>query len=309
MEFLQLLDNKTKQKVNQPQTRNRLQSLRSVTSNNSSTSSFKSAKSTESLTSIGSRQGSTTSAPITPSSPLSPNRDSVFLPESQDLIDSSTSSNQTKHITVQTNTSSLSTILDIIETNQIVVSSPPSTMGSNQLPSDWSSLSTDDKLTLVMKSVAQIPVLTTEFKTLSSKIDDFGSRLNLLQIEQSNTKEALNSINTNVNLNTTNIIKLRNELETIKEDTLKNSKSLADQHALISSVKLNDSSGVLPYLQVTSELVISGIPDSVVQGSSEMEITSSVFNALKVPELKSDILSTRIIEKRTKNSSNNVKDN
>ncbi|KAH0549729.1 hypothetical protein KQX54_013189 [Cotesia glomerata] len=167
-------------------------------------------------------------------------------------------------------------------------------MDSNQLSPDWSSLSTDDKLTLVMKSVAQLPVLTTEFKTLSSKIDDLGSRLNMLQIEQSNTKEALNSINSNVNSNTTNIIQLRNELETIKEDTLKNSKSLADQHALISSVATsNDSSGVLPNYQVTSELVISGIPDSVVQGSSAIEITSSVFKALKVPELKTDILSSR----------------
>ncbi|XP_044578902.1 uncharacterized protein LOC123261374 [Cotesia glomerata] len=183
-------------------------------------------------------------------------------------------------------------------------------MDSNQLSPDWSSLSTDDKLTLVMKSVAQLPVLTTEFKTLSSKIDDLGSRLNMLQIEQSNTKEALNSINSNVNSNTTNIIQLRNELETIKEDTLKNSKSLADQHALISSVATsNDSSGVLPNYQVTSELVISGIPDSVVQGSSAIEITSSVFKALKVPELKTDILSSRLIEKRAKSFSNIVKDN
>ncbi|KAH0555252.1 hypothetical protein KQX54_016426, partial [Cotesia glomerata] len=230
----------------------RLDSLRSVTSNNSSNSSFKSAQSTDnSSQNSRSRQKSSVTSPISPQCSESPVSDSVFLSNSE----------KSSMATIHSNS---------VEGNATVVSASASTAAVNPLPSDWSSLSADDKLTLVMQSVAQIPSFATEFKLLSSKIDDFNKRLNSIQEEQSATKVELASINTNVLANTDKISKLVTALEELREDTNLNTikaKTLADQMAsLKSSCSVNqDLLTSSTNTRVSSELIITGIPDCVTE--------------------------------------------
>lgn len=58
------------------------------------------------------------------------------------------------------------------------------------------------------------------------------------------------------------------------------------------------TSSPLPTLGCTTELVISGISDSVANKMLPLEISSAVLNALDLPDLISDILSTRKFENR-----------
>ncbi|KAH0563850.1 hypothetical protein KQX54_007411, partial [Cotesia glomerata] len=198
-----------------------------------------------------SRQKSSVTSPISPQCSESPVSDSVFLSNSE----------KSSMATIHSNS---------VEGNATVVSASASTAAVNPLPSDWSSLSADDKLTLVMQSVAQIPSLATEFKLLSSKIDDFNKRLNSIQEEQSATKVELASINTNVLANTDKISKLVTALEELREDTNLNTikaKTLADQMAsLKSSCSVNqDLLTSSTNTRVSSELIITGIPDCVTE--------------------------------------------
>ncbi|XP_074096374.1 uncharacterized protein LOC141525708 [Cotesia typhae] len=195
-----------------------------------------------------------------------------------------------------------------VEGNATMVSASTSTVIVSALPSNWSSLSADDKLTLVMKSVAQIPSLTTEFKLLSSKIDDFNKRLNSIQEEQSATKVKLASINTNVLANTDKISKMVTALEELREDTNLNTrkaKTLADQMAsLKSSCSVNqDVSTSSTNTRVSSELIITGIPDCVTESLSSLEIASGVFEVLNISNLITDILTIRKIDKNQKTNS------
>ncbi|KAH0548490.1 hypothetical protein KQX54_001611 [Cotesia glomerata] len=212
------LDSKNKNKSSQ----SRLLSLRSVTSNNSSSSSFKSALS--STSSIRNRTPSTESrlsisSPVTPTSPqsaLSPTSDSVFYPEQHSVGDNMANSGSSQ----STSTSTVNPTESGKVENE--VSNIPNPMLENSLPSGWLTLSTDDKLTLVMQSVAQIPLLTMEFKSLSSRIDVFGKRLNELQEKQSSTNEVLATLSQSSSSHSADIRKLNKELETLKENTTKN---------------------------------------------------------------------------------------
>ncbi|XP_074111723.1 uncharacterized protein LOC141535623 [Cotesia typhae] len=268
----------------------RLNSLRSVTSNNSSNSSFKSAQSTDRPSQNSrSKQKSGVISPVSPQCSESSVSDSVFLPDSGKLSMATMHSNS-------------------VEVNATMVSASTSTAIVNALPSNWSSLSADDKLTLVMKSVAQIPSLTTEFKLLSSKIDDFNKRLNSIQEEQSATKVKLASINTNVLANTDKISKMVTALEELREDTNLNTrkaKTLADQMAsLKSSCSVNqDVSTSSTNTRVSSELIITGIPDCVTESLSSLEIASGVFEVLNISNLITDILTIRKIDKKQKTNS------
>lgn len=256
----------------------RVDSLRSVTSNNSSTSSFKSAKSTNSpIQSAGTKLMTSLSSPVTPTGLLSPGSDSVFSPEPDNILRDN--QNRDKLISKET-TAILSSAM-------------------TSLPNGWSSMTTDDKLTSVMQSVAQIPALSTLLQSLSSKVDDFGNRLNILQEEQSTTNEKLTTLITNVATNHNKIAILTTELDKLKDEvasTVKSTEAVVDKMDLLKSRSTTS--------QDTSQLIIAGIPDPVVESLPSLEIATAVFKVLGVPELKSDILAIRKIDKKQEVDSN-----
>ncbi|KAH0561180.1 hypothetical protein KQX54_014102 [Cotesia glomerata] len=224
---------------------NRLNSLRSVKSQNSSTSSFKSAKSSSNkLTNEKSQSGYP--SPITPTFLLSPSRDTIFSPATMSTATTSDNQNEKESTT----------------TNSIPIAD---TESQDTLPEGWSTMSNSEMLTAVMRSLssqkvvlAQIPSLNSSLKTMFAKIDNLGKRMDSLQNEQTKAKEKLADLSSSIITNSQKINDVNLELEALKTESTEMAKTLA---------------GVLQS---------SGIPESVLTGSTPMDIASSVFKELNI---------------------------
>ncbi|KAH0540103.1 hypothetical protein KQX54_012734 [Cotesia glomerata] len=196
------------------------------------------------------------------------------------------------------------------ETNTIMTeSAQKSTQGS--LPEGWPGMTTDEKLTTVMKSlvsltiaVAEIPEIKTQSTALFTKLDILTDSLNKLQDENVKIRDELAKLNDKLITNANNTNQLETKLATFTEQLNTKTKTLSEEISLLKSVALinPEVSDLLPSSHSTSELLISGIPESVSLHLSPEDITTENFSKLLIPELKSDILCIREIKKKAKPS-------
>ncbi|KAH0563651.1 hypothetical protein KQX54_003800 [Cotesia glomerata] len=258
--------------------KSRLTSLRSASSTNSSISSFKSL---DSPLSIQNRLSSSRSqpeffSPVSPTFVQSPTSDSVFTPSTPREI------------------------------NTVMTESPQKST-QESLPEGWPGMTTDEKLTTVMKSlvsltiaVAEIPEIKAQSTSLSTKFDILTDSLNKLQVENVKTRDELAKLNDKLVANANNTSQIETKLVTLTEQLNTKTQTLSDEILLLKSVAMinPDVSDLLPSSHPTSELVISGIPESVSLHLSPEDITTEIFNKLFISDLKSDILCVREIKKR-----------
>ncbi|KAH0537977.1 hypothetical protein KQX54_002416 [Cotesia glomerata] len=256
---------------------NRLASLKSVNSDNSSTSSFKSAKSSKNSPALVSKtnQKPSASSPTSPAFLLSPASDSVF--------DSPTSST-----------------LTMSESAKQTIPNPEAinSESQNELPDGWFNKSTDEKLTLLMKtlsthsqSLSEIPNITKKFNELSTKFDNINKRLDDLHDKQSETKDQVDKLTSDLTKNSKTIKELKSKVEKLEDETIANSRALSGKIAAITSQTLMTSSTVV---QQTSELIISGVPEPVATELSPADIADKVFEVLNITNLKQDILIKKV---------------
>ncbi|KAH0549769.1 hypothetical protein KQX54_013778 [Cotesia glomerata] len=139
--------------------------------------------------------------------------------------------------------------------------STATTKSQDTLPEGWSTMSNSEMLTVVMRSLssqkvvlAQIPSLNSSLKTIFAKIDNLGKRIDSLQNEQTKAKEKLADLSSSIITNSQKINDVNLELEALKTESTEMAKTLAG--VLQSKTSTSSSS---------SELVISGIPESVSQ--------------------------------------------
>ncbi|KAH0549818.1 hypothetical protein KQX54_014522, partial [Cotesia glomerata] len=249
----------------------RLQSLRSVSSkksvlsNKSSDSSFKSTRSR-------SNTDSSAPSPVTPTLPLSPTSDSVFSPL----------------------TSSANTIMSKGTSNSV-----PET-----LPAGWTSMSSDEKLTAVMESLVSFSSIKDDVKILNSKFDDLNYRLKVLQTDHVTTKREVTELQKCLTENTGQITELANKLVALEVSTASKAAAVSEEINCLKNrmTTYPGSSEMQTTMQVSSELIVSGIPESVVSNLTPSQISSSIFDVLKVPELKADILCIRKVDVKSESS-------
>ncbi|XP_044593679.1 uncharacterized protein LOC123271424 [Cotesia glomerata] len=164
-----------------------------------------------------------------------------------------------------------------------------------QLPTNWSEKSLDDKITALMEQFLSANM------SVNKKLEELGTRIADLKVSQATTMNELSEVKSNVKINADSISKLNTDIEKLKEanevDMNIMHTKLIDLSKSISS-ESKATSSTLPTLGCTTELVISGIPDSVANKMLPLEISSAVLNALDLPNLVSDILSTRKFENR-----------
>ncbi|KAH0561137.1 hypothetical protein KQX54_013587 [Cotesia glomerata] len=146
-----------------------------------------------------------------------------------------------------------------------------------KLPDNWSTMNTDEKLTSMMT------VFLTSTKMMSDKIDEFG--------------ETIKSLQEKVTTNTSSIKKLETDFVTLKHDSIANSTSISNEMCKLREevVGLKDATGSsqqrIPSINA-SDLLISGIPESIASKLTPLQVSSSIFNKLGVSHLKNDILSS-----------------
>ncbi|KAH0552397.1 hypothetical protein KQX54_009422 [Cotesia glomerata] len=194
------------------------------------------------------------------------------------------------------------------EINTVMTESPQKST-QESLPEGWPGMTTDEKLTTVMKSlvsltiaVAEIPEIKAQSTSLSTKFDILTDSLNKLQVENVKTRDELAKLNDKLVTNANNTSQIETKLVTLTEQLNTKTQTLSDEILLLKSVAMinPDVSDLLPSSHPTSELVISGIPESVSLHLSPEDITTEIFNKLFISDLKSDILCVREIKKKTK---------
>lgn len=114
------------------------------------------------------------------------------------------------------------------------------------------------------------------------------------------TRDELSKLNDKLTTNADNTKQLETKLAIFSEQFDAKIQTLSEEISLLKSVALinPEASILLPSLHPTSELVISGIPESVSLHLSPEDISTEISSKLLIPELKSDILSVREIKKK-----------
>ncbi|KAH0561037.1 hypothetical protein KQX54_011603 [Cotesia glomerata] len=251
---------------------------------------------------ICSQSDSCTVSPGTPY--FSPTDDSVFLSTttvSETMSSTSTINTDTDPGALST-MSSMSTLSFLSHlggacsaNNNQAQDATLSLIESNELPQGWLTMTADERLTLVMLSLRlqsqklqQLSNLTRQVQTLTNTIDHLSRNLSSMQTEQTAIKEDLAKLNEVV---------MTQDIATLKA----------------SSFEIPPPSAVQAVCQSTSELVISGIPESVIAAISTEDIIDSIFNVRNVSHLKSDVLNARRFDKKRTNSgkarNNNIRKN
>lgn len=105
------------------------------------------------------------------------------------------------------------------------------------------------------------------------------------------------------------IAKLSEDFSVFKNNTIKDLKLVNIEltklkNEVNSYAMVLEKSGLHAMAQIFSELVISGISETVASRISPDKVTACVFNVLKVSSLTSDVLTTRKVEVKRKPSSN-----
>lgn len=190
--------------------------------------------------------------------------------------------------------------------NPTDVFSPPNpTSTSAVLPEDWEKKSFDEKMTaLMLKFLTSDSIVNKELKDLGTKVAD-------LQEAQKSAAEELSKVKNNVIVQAESIAQLNSDLGNVKE-AHKNDVNLLNQKLSdLSKSVHSDNHSSIPAKSIapsiTSELVISGVPDSVAQKLSLSEIFTAVLTALKLPNLVIDNLNIRKFENKKRHAQ--VQDN
>ncbi|KAH0540278.1 hypothetical protein KQX54_015338, partial [Cotesia glomerata] len=159
----------------------------------------------------------------------------------------------------------------------------PTMTEPTELPKNWNSMSTDEKLTSMMT------ILLSSNEKVFKKLDAFGKQIDQLQA--------------NFMTNATSITKLEIDLDEFKKETIANSARLSNE---VSKLKIDQAgSSNLKAPLITSDLLISGIPDSIDTKFTPLEVSSAIFDKLAISHLINEILTVRKLENNKLSSINN----
>lgn len=183
---------------------------------------------------------------------------------------------------------------------------------------NWASYSLDDKLNLLLdmsfknsssiqnvannldnhnreiKSlVAKMKLNNNKIKTWSSNLDNVNKSLAEISKVQSSTQKDINEINNKLransekcNENSTQIGILKSTIDSLAD--VSTNYQIADQH-------------------MSSELLLSGVPDNIAAAKTREQIVRKVFDQLGISDLTLDILSIRNFNVKGKQSASNRK--
>ncbi|CAG5100602.1 Protein of unknown function [Cotesia congregata] len=248
-------------------------------------------------------------SPVTPIFPLSPASDSVFYSPISDLIMTNDTS---RDLDLNDNTTTSSAIVGdcskSLETYNMESNPTVVAQSARVLPDGWSNMSTDDRLTILMLSIAaqsqiiaEIPGIRRDFSVMSSKFDDFGKRLDDLQKEHTVAMNEITDLKANAIKNAKDMAKFDSTLATLEE-------KIAINSGVLASLTSDSPSGssIVSATNTSSELVISGIPEAVVAALSDKGVVSRIFDELKVPHLVPDVLSIRKLERKSSSSRSRI---
>ncbi|KAH0552484.1 hypothetical protein KQX54_010885, partial [Cotesia glomerata] len=230
-------------------------------------------------------------------SPLTLNSVPAFPPIGKNLKSTLKNSKNASASSYKSATLSPSTPVSPLLTNFPISDSVFSPLSNNKmsqftkLPDNWSTMNTDEKLTSMMT------VFLTSTKMMSDKIDEFG--------------ETIKSLQEKVTTNTSSIKKLETDFVTLKHDSIANSTSISNEMCKLREevVGLKDAAGSsqqrIPSINA-SDLLISGIPESIASKLTPLQVSSSIFNKLGVSHLTNDILSSWKVGNRRVSSNANT---
>ncbi|XP_044581469.1 uncharacterized protein LOC123263018 [Cotesia glomerata] len=217
---------------------------------------------------------------------------------------SANSSPLERTFTVRGSTSSLKSprtpISPLRQSTDSVFSSPVTPPTMSHLPVDWSKKSLDEKMTLLMEKFCHSEISTNQ------KLEDLSEKLRVVQDSQNATTVNLAELNTNVKTNAESICQISSDLKEVRKtreadmDLVNERLCNLENFAPVPSTSSQTAGG-------TTELVISGIPESVVKGSTPEDITTAVLNSLELPKLVNSVLSSRKFQNKNRQPQNQDK--
>lgn len=155
-----------------------------------------------------------------------------------------------------------------------------------------------------MESLVSFSSIKDDVKILNSKFDDLNDRLKVLQTDQVTTKQEVTELQQCLTENTGQITELANKLVALEVSTASKAAAVSEEINCLKNrmTTYPRSSEMQTTMQVSSELIVSGIPESAVSNLTPSQISSSIFDVLKVPELKADILCIRKVDVKSESS-------
>lgn len=190
--------------------------------------------------------------------------------------------------------------------SDLIFLSPSTSTAMSLLPQGWSGKSLDDKMTALME------LLFSE-QSMKKKFDELSTQIEELKADQTNTSEKLEEVTTNVQVNADAISKIHKELSELKTQVTTDKESLQEKLSSLgnlNTVGFNPSSSAIAtssVLQSAAELVISGIPDPVIDELPPTDIPTAILNYLKLPHLTNDVQTIRKFNSNLKQNASNTR--
>ncbi|XP_044575217.1 uncharacterized protein LOC123259023 [Cotesia glomerata] len=166
----------------------------------------------------------------------------------------------------------------------------------SHLPVDWSKKSLDEKVTLLMEKFCYSEISTNQ------KLEDLSVKLREVQDSQKTAAINLTELTANVKTNAESIFQISSDLSDVRKARKADMDSVSDRLSNLEKLMPPSTSSQIP--GSTTELVISGVPDSVAQSLTSNDITAAVLNSLELPNLVNSVLSSRRFENKNRQSQN-----